>query len=107
MSGNALCLTQRRLTNDHYLKLALRNAREVYKPPVALTRFWKKVDEYTDPDERLEEVVQWLERQAQPGDYVVLEGDAHCVDVVCSYCKDHELIPAAPVWEPHADIQEL
>lgn len=107
MSGNALCLTQRRLTNDHYLQLAMRDAREIYKTPVALGRFWKKVDEYTNPDDRLKEIFQWLDNQAQPGDYVILEGDPHCVDVVCSYCKEHKLIPAAPTWEPKIDIQNL
>lgn len=107
MSGNALCLTQRRLTNDHYLELALRDAREVYKPPITLSRFWKKIDEYDDPDSHLDEILKWLDRQAEIGDYVVIEGDQRFTDRIRDYCKEHRLIPVTAVWEPSPAIRNL
>lgn len=39
MSGNAFLFTKRRLTDDHYLAIALREARDMKKPPITMTNF--------------------------------------------------------------------
>src|SRR3712207_26945 len=107
MSGNAFLLTQQRLTDAHYLAIALREARDMQKPPVTLNRFWKHVEEYENIEEQLEEVKKWLERVTQTGDVVVLEGDAYCVENIKNYSKEKGLITLAALWDPEPIIQDV
>lgn len=107
MSGKAYLLTQRRLTDDHYLAIALREARDMHKPPITMTNFWKHAADHENIDEKLSEILAWLDREAEIGDYVVLEGDAHCVKAVADHAKSHRLIPVQAIWEPEAAIRDL
>ena len=52
MSGNAFLFTKRRLTDDHYLAIALREARDMKKPPITMTNFWKHAESYDDVENR-------------------------------------------------------
>ncbi len=106
MSGKAYCLTQRRLTDDHYLAIALREARDMHKPPITLANCWKHSDKH-DQEELLGEIYQWLERETEMGDYVVLDGDDAYVKAIAKFAKDHRLVPVRAVWEPEATIRDL
>lgn len=107
MSGKAFLLTQRRLTDDHYLAVALREARDMHKPPITMTSFWKHAGDYASVDEQLQGILDWLDREAEIGDYVVLEGDERCVKQVARHAKAHRLVPVQAVWEPEAAIRDL
>lgn len=106
MSGKAYCLTQRRLTDDHYLAIALREARDMHKPPITLANSWKHSQNH-DQEELLGEIYQWLERETEMGDYVVLDGDDAYVKAIASYAKEHRLVPVRAIWEPEATIRDL
>jgi len=107
MSGKAFLLTQRRLTDDHYLAIALREARDMHKPPITMTSFWKHADAYESIDKPIHDIFTWLDNAAEIGDYIVLEGDERCVKQVASYAKEHRLVPVQAVWEPEAAIRDL
>ena len=107
MSGKAFLLTQRRLTDDHYLAIALREARDMHKPPITMTSFWKHADSYDVIDEAIQDILNWLDQASEIGDYVVLEGDERCVKKVASHAKAHRLIPVQAIWEPEAAIRDL
>lgn len=107
MSGKAYLLTQKRLTDDHYLAIALREARDMHKPPITLSNFWKHADQHDDIDTQLKEICDWLAREAEIGDHVVLEGNEHCVKTIATYAKEHRLIPVRAIWEPEAAIRDL
>lgn len=106
MSGKAYCLTQRRLTDDHYLAIALREARDMHKPPITLANSWKHSQNH-DQEELLREIYQWLERETEMGDYVVLDGDDAYVKAIATYAKEHRLVPVRAIWEPEATIRDL
>lgn len=106
MSGKAYCLTQRRLTDDHYLAIALREARDMHKPPITLANSWKHSQNH-DQEELLGEIYQWLERETEMGDYVVLDGDDAYVKAIATYAKEHRLVPVRAIWEPAATIRDL
>lgn len=106
MSGKAYCLTQRRLTDDHYLAIALREARDMHKPPITLANSWKHSQNH-DQEELLSEIYQWLERETEMGDYVVLDGDDAYVKAIATYAKEHRLVPVRAIWEPEATIRDL
>ena len=106
MSGKAYCLTQRRLTDDHYLAIALREARDMHKPPITLANSWKHSQNH-DQEELLGEIYQWLERETEIGDYVVLDGDDAYVKAIAAYAKEHRLVPVRAIWEPEATIRDL
>lgn len=107
MSGKAFILTKRRLTDDHYLAIALREARDMHKPPITLSNFWKHADVREDKDELMADIEHWLHTNSEIGDYVVLEGDEDCVKRIKKFAKDHRLIPVRAVWEPEAAIRDL
>lgn len=107
MSGKAYLLTQRRLTDDHYLAIALREARDMHKPPITMTNFWKHAQNHEDIEAPLADILEWLDREAEIGDYVVLEGDARCVKAVAAHAKEHRLVPVQAIWEPEAAIRDL
>lgn len=107
MSGKAFLLTQKRLTDDHYLQIALREARDMMKPPITMSNFWKHADSHDDIEENLQDICAWLEKEAEIGDYVVLEGDEACVKHMASYAKEHRLIPVRAIWEPEPAIRNL
>ncbi len=106
MSGNAFLLTQQRLTDAHYLAIALREARDMQKPPITLNRFWKHPADYENSTEQLEEIKKWLDRVTEAGDVVVLEGDDHCVDVIKDYSKEKGLVTVAARWTPEPIIED-
>lgn len=106
MSGKAYCLTKRRLTDDHYLAIALREARDMHKPPITLANSWKHSQNH-DQEELLGEIYQWLERETEMGDYVVLDGDDVYVKAIATYAKEHRLVPVRAIWEPEATIRDL
>ena len=106
MSGKAYCLTQRRLTDDHYLAIALREARDMHKPPITLANSWKHSQNH-DQEELLGEIYQWLERETEMGDYVVFDGDDAYVKAIAEYAKEHRLVPVRAIWEPEATIRDL
>ena len=70
MSGNAFLFTKRRLTDDHYLAIALREARDMKKPPITMTNFWKHAESYDDVEKPLHDLLAWLDREAEIGDYL-------------------------------------
>lgn len=107
MSGNAFLLTTGRLSDKHYLEIALREARDMHKPPITLQRFWKNTAEYEDVETQLNEVCRWLERSATMGDYVALEGDTHCVQVVSDFAKKHRMVPVQIIRQPEDAIRDL
>lgn len=107
MSGKAYILTQRRLTDDHYLAIALRKARDMHKPPITMTNFWKHAESYDDIEAPLADILAWLDREAEIGDFVVLDGDERLVKRVASHAKEHRLTPVRAIWEPEAAIRDL
>lgn len=107
MSGKAFLLTQRRLTDDHYLAIALREARDMHKPPITMTHFWKHAEGYEDIEAPLQDILSWLDREAEIGDFVVLEGDERLVKAIASHAKAHRLTPVRAIWEPEAAIRDL
>ena len=107
MSGNAFLFTKRRLTDDHYLAIALREARDMKKPPITMTNFWKHAESYDDVEKPLHDLLAWLDREAEIGDFVVLEGDERLVKAIAKHAKDHRLIPVRAIWEPAAAIRDL
>ncbi|MDO4281265.1 MAG: hypothetical protein Q4C56_06495 [Peptococcaceae bacterium] len=107
MSGKAFLLTQRRLTDDHYLQVALREARDMHKPPITMSNFWKHADNYDDPSEQLADICKWLDNVAEIGDYVVLDGNDDCVKTIAAHAKDHRLVPVRAIWEPDIAIRDL
>lgn len=109
MSGKAHILTQHRLTDDHYLAISLREARDMQKPPITMTNFWKHAESYDDEsiEAPLTDLCNWLDKEASIGDYVVLEGDPRCVRRITDYAKAHRLIPVKAIWEPEAAIRDL
>lgn len=107
MSGKAFLLTKRRLTDDHYLQISLREARDMQKPPITMTNFWKHAENHDDISAPLADILAWLEREAEIGDFVVLDGDERCVKKVAHFAKEHRLIPVRAIWEPEAAIRDL
>ena len=107
MSGKAYLLTKKRLTDDHYLAIALREARDMHKPPITITNAWKHIEEHDDREEQLQEVYTWLESRAEKDDYVVLDGNEECVQAVAKYAKEHELHPVRAIWDPKSIIEDL
>ena len=107
MSGKAFLLTSRRLTDDHYLAISLRGARDMQKPPITLSNFWKHAIRYDDPSAPMSDLCSWLTREAEIGDYVVLEGVDSLVKELTVFAKNHRLVPVAAIWEPEAAIRDL
>lgn len=107
MSGNAFLLTKRRLIDAHYLDISLREARDMHKPPITMTNFWKHAENYDDISAPLHDILAWLDREASAGDILVLEGDPRLVAELTDYAKAHQLLPVRPEWEPEAAIREL
>ena len=107
MSGNAFLFTKRRLTDDHYLAIALREARDMHKPPITMTNFWKHAETYEDINAPLADILAWLDREAEIGDYVVLDGDERLVKALAKHAQEHRLIPVRAIWEPEAAIRNL
>lgn len=107
MSGNAFLFTKRRLTDDHYLAIALREARDMKKPPITMTNFWKHAESYDDVEKPLHDLLAWLDREAEIGDFVVLDGDERLVKAIAKHAKDHRLTPVRAIWEPEAAIRDL
>lgn len=107
MSGKAFLLTQKRLTDDHLLAIALREARDMQKPPITMTNFWKHAAVREDKEEGLADIQAWIASVAEIGDYVVLEGDEECVKAMKKFAKEKRLVPVRAVWEPEAAIRDL
>ena len=98
MSGNAYLLTKRRLTDDHYLAIALRGARDMNKPPITIGNVWKHIEQHDDREEQLQEIYNWLEQKATAGDYVVLDGNEECVKAIADYAQKHQLVAVKAIW---------
>ena len=107
MSGNAFLFTKRRLTDSHYLAISLREARDMKKPPITVTNFWKHAEHYDDISSQLTDILNWLDREAEIGDFVVLDGDERLVKPIAKYAKEHRLIPVRAIWEPEPAIRDL
>lgn len=106
MSGKAYLLTKRRLTDDHYLAIALRGARDMSKPPITIGNVWKHIEQHDDRDEQLEEIYKWLEREATKGDYVVLDGNEECVKAIADYAYQHQLVAVKALWTGEDDTDQ-
>lgn len=100
MERKAYILTQKRLLDTHYLALAIQEARTVFKPPVTIQRFWKKIDDYEVTRDYLDDTRKWIKDTCAPGDFVVLEGNTNAVMEMRRFCTNNRLEAVYPEWDP-------
>lgn len=62
--------------------------------PEDLQKIWSGVDPVGElPVDRLDLVIDWIKAEAEPGDYVLIQGDFGSVFYLVEYCLSTRLIP--------------
>ena len=81
---------------------------EVAQPPAELSRRWANVP----PDEErllpwMRPVFAWLDEQAAPGDFVLVQGEFGACYLLVRHALDRGLVPVYSTTERHAREQRL
>ena len=81
---------------------------EVAQPPTELSRRWANVP----PDEErllpwMRPVFAWLDEQAAPGDFVLVQGEFGACYLLVRHALDRGLVPVYSTTERHAREQRL
>ena len=80
----------------------------IIEPPLELRRRWANVPPET-PSLRpwLQPLSDWLIEHAQPGDFVLIQGDfGACYLLVC-FALEHDMVPVYATTERHAREERL
>ena len=72
-----------------------------------MTNFWKHAESYDDVEKPLHDLLAWLDREAEIGDFVVLEGDERLVKAIAKHAKAHRLICARDLGTRSSDPRSL
>lgn len=81
---------------------------EVMQPPAELSRRWANVP---PAEERLlpwlQPVFAWLDEQAAPGDFVLVQGEFGACYLLVQHALERELVPVHSTTERHAREEQL
>jgi len=80
----------------------------ILEPPQELRHRWANIPPEA-PSLRpwLRPVCEWLTAQAQPGDYVLIQGDFGACYLLVHFAFTHDLIPVYATTERHAREEQL